>query len=195
MINRDFTESPEHRTAFYKLLRVANLHCFPALLTIPPAQFKMFMDSIVWAFKHTTRDVADLGLNSTFFRIYRSTFVSRLLTLPQVTLELIDQFANAEKETANQFFYSYLLSMLQDILYVLTDADHKSGFNLQIMILARLFRIVESGAVTLSLAESAGAPDPSKSNSLFLKEFAASLLKNAFPHVAPYVFCPNTRAL
>lgn len=118
-----------------------------------------------------------------------------MLTLPQVTLELIDQFANAEKETANQFFYSYLLSMLQDILYVLTDADHKSGFNLQIMILARLFRIVESGAVTLSLAESAGAPDPSKSNSLFLKEFAASLLKNAFPHVAPYVFCPNTRAL
>ncbi|KZV88566.1 hypothetical protein EXIGLDRAFT_651045 [Exidia glandulosa HHB12029] len=164
MINRDFTEFPEHRTAFYKLLRVINVHCFPALLQIPPAQFKMMMDAIVWAFKHTTRDVADIGLN--------------------ITVELIEAFAERDQETANQFFLSYLLSLLQDILYVLTDADHKSGFNLQTMILARLFRVVEGGIVTSSLAESAGA-DPSIPNSLFLKEFVANLLKNAFPHVAP----------
>ena len=63
MISRDFTEAPEHRTAFYKLLRVINLHCFPALLTIPPQQFKLFMDSIIWAIKHTMRDIAETGLN------------------------------------------------------------------------------------------------------------------------------------
>ncbi|EJD43612.1 hypothetical protein AURDEDRAFT_145424 [Auricularia subglabra TFB-10046 SS5] len=164
MINRDFTDFPEHRIAFYKLLRVINLHCFAALLQIPAAQFKMFTDSIVWAFKHTTRDVADIGLT--------------------ITVELIDSFATADAETANQFFFSYLLSLLQDILYVLTDADHKSGFNNQTVILSRLFRVVEGGLVTSSLAESAGA-DASISNSLFLKEFVANLLKNAFPHVAP----------
>ena len=101
-----------------------------------------------------------------------------------VTAELIDQFANADKDTATQFFFSYLLSLLQDSLYVLTDADHKSGFNQQTISLARLFRVVETGLVTSSLAESAGA-DKSVSNSLFLKEFVANLLKNAFPHVAP----------
>ena len=34
-----------------------------ALLGIPPAQFKLFMDSIIWAIKHTMRDIADIGLS------------------------------------------------------------------------------------------------------------------------------------
>jgi hypothetical protein len=37
-----------------------------ALLTIPPNQFKLFMDSIIWAIKHTMRDIADTGLNREF---------------------------------------------------------------------------------------------------------------------------------
>jgi hypothetical protein len=40
-----------------------NLHCFPAFLSIPPQQFKLVLDSIIWAFKHTMRNVADTGLN------------------------------------------------------------------------------------------------------------------------------------
>lgn len=39
-----------------------------ALLELPPAQFKMLMDSIVWAFKHTARDIADTGLNREFYQ-------------------------------------------------------------------------------------------------------------------------------
>lgn len=38
-----------------------NSHCFPAFLAIPPAQFKLVLDSIIWAFKHTMRNVADTG--------------------------------------------------------------------------------------------------------------------------------------
>lgn len=82
MINQDFAEFPEHRVGFFKLLRAINLNCFPgkwapdvkrvgarvlttcaALLTIPPPQFKLFMDSIIWAIKHTMRDIAETGLN------------------------------------------------------------------------------------------------------------------------------------
>lgn len=37
---------------------------FVALLAIPPPQFKLLMDSIIWAIKHTMRDIADIGLNS-----------------------------------------------------------------------------------------------------------------------------------
>ena len=37
-----------------------------ALLTIPPPQFKLFMDSIIWAIKHTMRDIAETGLNREF---------------------------------------------------------------------------------------------------------------------------------
>ena len=45
-------------------------HVNAALLTIPPTQFKLFMDSIIWAIKHTMRDIADTGLNSTYYRGY-----------------------------------------------------------------------------------------------------------------------------
>lgn len=34
---------------------------FLALLKIPAEQFKLVLDSIVWAFKHTMRNVADTG--------------------------------------------------------------------------------------------------------------------------------------
>ena len=65
MINQDFAEYPEHRVGFFKLLRAINLNCFPALLGIPPPQFKLFIDSIIWAIKHTMRDIAETGLNRT----------------------------------------------------------------------------------------------------------------------------------
>ncbi|GAB5569646.1 exportin-1 isoform X1 [Prionailurus iriomotensis] len=66
MINKDFEEYPEHRTNFFLLLQAVNSHCFPAFLAIPPAQFKLVLDSIIWAFKHTMRNVADTGLQILF---------------------------------------------------------------------------------------------------------------------------------
>lgn len=63
MINKNFEDYPQHRTCFYELLQAVNQHCFRAFLNIPPAQFKLVFDSVVWAFKHTMRNVADMGLN------------------------------------------------------------------------------------------------------------------------------------
>jgi exportin-1 len=34
MINKDFSEFPEHRVEFFSLLRAINLHCFPGKLSI-----------------------------------------------------------------------------------------------------------------------------------------------------------------
>ena len=61
MINKNFEEFPEHRTNFFLLLQAVNSHCFTALLNIPPRQFKLVLDSIIWAVKHTMRNVADTG--------------------------------------------------------------------------------------------------------------------------------------
>jgi exportin-1 len=132
MINKDFSEYPEHRVGFFKLLRAINQHCFPgtltkihlfsliiftfdnkpikyfvALLTLPPAQFKLIMDSIVWAFKHTMRDIADTGLN--------------------ICLELINNISMQDPATANLFYQQYFLTLVADVLFVLADTDHKSG--------------------------------------------------------------------
>lgn len=164
MINQDFAEFPEHRVGFFKLLRAINLNCFPALLTIPPAQFKLFMDSIIWAIKHTMRDIADTGLN--------------------LCLEVVNNFANAgDASVTNAFFQQYFLSILQDIFFVLTDTDHKSGFKLQSLLLARLFQLVEMNVIESPLFDASQVPDPSIGNSAFLRQYTANLLTNAFPHV------------
>ena len=62
MIDKNFEEFPEHRTNFFLLLQAVNSHCFSALLNIPPRQFKLVLDSIIWAVKHTMRNVADTGM-------------------------------------------------------------------------------------------------------------------------------------
>ncbi|KAF5330960.1 hypothetical protein D9619_005998 [Psilocybe cf. subviscida] len=159
MINQDFAEYPEHRLGFFKLLRTINLNCFPALLSIPPNNFKLFMDSIIWAIKHTMRDIADLGLN--------------------LALEVVNNFASADPAVMNAFFQQYFLNILQDIFFVLTDTDHKSGFKLQSVMLARMFQLVETNAIQLPL-DPTGA---SSNNTAFLRDYTANLLKSAFPHV------------
>lgn len=165
MINQDFAEFPEHRVGFFKLLRAINLHCFSALLDLPPAKFKLTMDSIIWAIKHTMRDIADTGLN--------------------ICLELINNVANTDPSISSAFFQQYLLNMLQDIFYVLTDADHKSGFKTQCLLLARIFELIETDRVTAPLWDPAQVPDPAMTNRLFIRQYTANLLRTAFPHVQP----------
>ena len=43
------------------MLQAVNSHCFEAFLAIEPDQFKLVLDAIIWAFKHTMRNVADTG--------------------------------------------------------------------------------------------------------------------------------------
>jgi exportin-1 len=163
MINQDFAEYPEHRVGFFKLLRAINLNCFPALLGVPPPQFKLFMDSIIWAIKHTMRDIADTGLN--------------------LCLEVVNNFVGADPTVANAFFQQYFLSIVQDIFFVLTDTDHKSGFKLQSLLLSRMFQLVEMNQIQAPLFDPAHMANPNTSNSTFLREYCANLLKTAFPHV------------
>ncbi|RHY69704.1 hypothetical protein DYB38_010760, partial [Aphanomyces astaci] len=59
MITRNFEDFPEHRVNFFKLLKAVNEFCVDALFNIPSEHFKLVVDSIVWAFKHTERNVAD----------------------------------------------------------------------------------------------------------------------------------------
>ncbi len=70
MINKDLHEFPEHRTNFFKLLQAINLYCFDVFLRIPSEQFKLVIDSVVWAFKHSMRNVAEIGKITFFTRPY-----------------------------------------------------------------------------------------------------------------------------
>ncbi|KAJ3415020.1 Karyopherin transporter [Chytridiales sp. JEL 0842] len=163
MINKDFMTYPEHRSGFFKLINNINNYAFPALLKVPATQFKLFLDSIVWGFKHTMRDISDLGLT--------------------ICLDLIVNFSKTDPAIANAFFQTYFLSILQDIFYVLTNTFHKSGFKLQSLILAQMFQLVDSGAITAPLFNPATVPNPNMTNQEFLREHVVNLLQAAFPHL------------
>ena len=77
-----------------------------ALLNIPPAQFKLVLDSVIWAFKHTMRNVADTGL-------------SILYTMLQNIAE--------EEAAAQSFYQTYYTDILQHIFSVVTDSSHTAG--------------------------------------------------------------------
>ncbi|XP_076220931.1 exportin-1 emb [Nomia melanderi] len=154
MINKDFEEFPEHRTNFFLLLQAVNVYCFPAFLVIPPAQFKLVLDSIIWAFKHTMRNVADTGL--------------------QILYQLLQ---NVETEPAAQSFYrTYFTDILQHIFSVVTDTSHIAGLTMHATILAYMFSLVELGRIQVPLG-------PVPDNVLYVQEFVARLLKAAFPHL------------
>lgn len=63
MITKNFEDHPEHRLGFFALLHAIVNNCFRCLFLMSPAQLKLVVDSIVWAFRHTERNVAETGLN------------------------------------------------------------------------------------------------------------------------------------
>ncbi|KAH6575064.1 hypothetical protein BASA60_005186 [Batrachochytrium salamandrivorans] len=165
MINKNFEEYPEHRVAFFKLMQSINVSCFQALLAMPSAQFRLFLDSIVWAIKHTMRDIGDVGLT--------------------IVLDLFNNFSKSDSQIANAFFQTYFISILQDIFFVLTSTSHKSGFKLHCMIMMKMFQLVDSGAITAPLFDPAVVPNPNIGNAEYVRVYVADLLLRAFPHLQP----------
>ncbi|KAI6784308.1 Exportin-like protein [Emericellopsis cladophorae] len=168
MINKDFSEFPEHRVEFFNLLRAINLHTFPALLKLDSNQFKFVIDSCSWAFKHDNRDVEGAGLN--------------------MCLELINNIADkTDVSAANEFFQRFFVNILQDVFFVVTDPDHKAGFKTQSMVLMKLFYYVQpadgtqpkiQGPIYTPEQATAGT-----SNKEFLANYVGNLLQNAFPNL------------
>lgn len=156
MINKDFEEYPEHRTNFFLLLQAVNTHCFSAFLSIPPAQFKLVLDSVIWAFKHTMRNVADTGL--------------------QILLKLL-QNVEQNEQAAPSFYQTYLTDILQHVFSVVTDTSHTAGLSMHAAILAYIFSQVEEGNINCQLG-------PTPDNVLYIQDFTATLLHSAFPHLS-----------
>jgi exportin-1 len=164
MITKNFEDFPDHRLKFFLLLRSVTNHCFRALVALSPAHLKLIIDSIVWAFRHTERNVADEGLN--------------------LLLEMMKYFQLSEY--CNQFHQSFYLMTMSEVFAVMTDGFHKPGFKLHALILQNLFTISESDQLSAPLwdvaAKGAGAYP---SNAAFVQEHCAQLLCTSFPNMPP----------
>ncbi|KAK2873662.1 Exportin-1 [Arthroderma sp. PD_2] len=162
MINKDFHEYPEHRVGFFKLLQAINLYCFSALLKLDTSQFKFVIDSCMWASKHDNREVENTGLT--------------------MCLELMNNMADSDPQTASVFFRQFYLPILQDVFFVLTDTDHKAGFKSQAMLLGRMFYFVQSEKIRDPIYGPDQAP-AGTSNRDFLQEYVVNLLQSAFKNL------------
>ncbi|EFJ16798.1 hypothetical protein SELMODRAFT_233936 [Selaginella moellendorffii] len=162
MITKNFEDYPEHRLKFFSLLRAIASHCFRALFSLSSQQLKLVMDSIIWAFRHTERNVAETGLN--------------------LLLEMLSNFQASE--FCNQFHQSYFLTIEQEIFAVLTDTFHKPGFKLHVLILRHLFCLVDSGVLTQPLWDvSVAGPTAYANNMLFVRDYTIKLLHSSFPNM------------
>jgi exportin-1 len=189
MITVNFQDYPEHRLAFFQLLAAINRHCFPALFAIPPLHQKLVVDSVVWAFRHHDRDIGDTGLD--------------ILQL------LLSNVASAGPDIAQPFYSSYFLTLVQEILVVMSDRLHKAHFKMHATILRHLFHLVEAGGVSTPLwdcpaAAAVGAksayeaklqsaalanggvvPAALLSNQQFLRDYIRAIIAQSFPHLLP----------
>lgn len=166
MITQNFEDYPEHRVNFFKLLQAVNNHCFESLFGIPAEHQKLVVDSIIWAFKHTERNVSETGLD---------TLLALLLNIQE------------KPQIAAGFYRSFYLVLLQDILAVLTDRLHKFGFKLHAATLRHMFSVVENNQVSVPLWESLPTPPsmpPGQTNSAFLKDYVANLIGSSFPNLS-----------
>lgn len=164
MITKNFEDYPEHRLKFFSLLRAIASHCFRALFALSPQQVKLVMDSIVWAFRHTERNIADTGLN--------------------LLLEMLTNFQASE--FCNQFHQTYFLTIEQEIFAVLTDTFHKPGFKLHTLILQHLFCLADSNVLTQPLWDvTTLGPTAFPSNAAFVCDYTIKLLSTSFPNMTP----------
>ncbi len=160
MINRDFAEFPEHRKNFFMLLQAVNQHCFKALLKIQPEQFKLVLDSIIWAFKHTMRDVAEIGF--------------------EILLKLLQNVRENAGEVAQGFYQAYYLEIMQHVFSVVTDTSHIAGLTYQSQILAHMFSLLENNSIQVPLSADVQMP---AQNIEYVQQHIFKLMKVAYPHL------------
>ncbi|MDP2437028.1 MAG: hypothetical protein Q8P67_14875, partial [archaeon] len=159
MIKKNFQDYPDHRVFFFTLLRAIFSHCFRSLFNIPKTYFKMIVDSIVWATRHTLRPVSETGL-----------------------LLMQDLWRNMAKSgAASAFFSSFYIKLFSEVFYVLTDRSHKFGFALQSSILKDMIYAVQTNAIDTPIYQPEGGEE--KPNDIYLKNFILNLIGKHFPNV------------
>ena len=161
MITTNFEDFPDHRVKFFGFLRAVNLHCFASLFQLPAEHQRYVVDSVVWAMKHTGRDISETGLDILF------ELLQNVSTTPAV---------------AQGFYQQFLLALIRDVLAVLTDRLHKSGFKMHATLLRTMFHLVKQEQVTVPLFDPATQP-PGQTNVGFLTEHVSSLLLASFPNL------------
>jgi len=197
MITVNFEDFPEHRIRFFEFIRAVDSHCFQALFNIPPGHQKLVVDSVVWAIKHTERNVSDTVRTRTIIYILHIVDLSPrnyfLILIDYCISIILDQGLNILLELlqnvgktpniAQGFYQQYLLALIQDVFAVMTDRLHKSGFKMHATLLRYMFHLVQMNQVTVPLFDA--NLHQGMANPAFLRGHISDLLLKSFPNLTP----------
>ncbi|KAG0940317.1 hypothetical protein G6F57_005630 [Rhizopus arrhizus] len=157
MISQNFSEFPEIREQFYILLRTIVQKYFQDLFRTPEL-VQYVINSILWGTKHVQTEVSHISL--------------------QTCLNILEEIVEEDDDISSQFFETYYVRILTDMLEILVDPDR---FEYQSQILARMLKMIQEGEIYTRIFIPEQVSDPLMSNMEFLQQYILNILTNAFP--------------
>jgi exportin-1 len=162
MIKMDFQSYPEHRQNFFTLVKSLISNALDALFQVQESNFNRdVLNAIIWAIRHNQAQMYETGLETI------------LILIKNITNFRV----NNSNNIADNFYKTFYFDLIQEILCVLTDSYHKSGFRLQVEILQHLIQVVEFGYISEFIFE---GNIPNKHHTL---STLVNLISNAFNHL------------
>lgn len=109
MIKDDFVSYPEFREGCFKLVENVVKHCTAGLFQLSADKFQTVILTILFALKHEKPELMETGLE---------------------TLHALNQLVVTEPQVATIFYQNFYVLIIKDVLAVMTDYRHMSGFKL-----------------------------------------------------------------
>lgn len=126
IIKDDFLTMPEFREGLFTLVQAIVQHGTQGLFQLPPEQFSTILMTILFAMKHEKPDLMELGLE---------------------TMHSLNTLVVTNPEIASVFYERFYVLIVRDLLTLMTDYRHVSGFKLQGQILQQLIQVADSPAI------------------------------------------------
>ncbi|KJH51548.1 Importin-beta protein [Dictyocaulus viviparus] len=160
MINKDMEAFPEHRTNFFQLIHALTVECFQVFLALPQEQLSYIIDAVVWAFQHSMRNVAEIGLD--------------------ILKDMLDRVEYLPRHQSQPFYKRFYMQILQHVLAVVADSSqvHVAGVTYYAEVLCRLFKACEF-LITVPLNDE----NPEQSNVDYIYEYIANIFVQHFTNL------------
>ncbi|ORE09740.1 ARM repeat-containing protein [Rhizopus microsporus var. microsporus] len=160
MLTQNFSDFPDIRTQFYRLLEVIVKRYLQDIFRTPEL-LDSVINCIIWGTKHTQTEISHTALKTCLF--------------------VLDNALQEDDDVASQFFETYYVRILTDTLEILLDPDCRNGFEYQTQIISKMLRMIQEGEIYTRVFNPEQVSNPLMSNMEFLQNYILDLLTNTYP--------------
>lgn len=164
MIKQDDVSYPEFREGFFKLVMNIIKKCTDGYFQLTGDRFQTIVYSVIFAFQHEKLELMELGLE----------------TMHALTVIILE-----EPDKITPFYVTFYTKIIHEIIRVMTDYKHTSGFKMQATILMNLLQVVssEQNFIGSPINDQNGQPHKMGSNKEFVSMLLKTLLCQMFPNL------------